>query len=116
MAIMIFAALSDLLVSCSHVFKNMIEGSTEYYYSNPYFMSIAYTLYDIGELQHWVFAIKYLDSATKIQFDTCLTPIIIQMIGWSVAMLYTITMLVMNVWLMISFPENITDTDYDYWY
>ena len=63
-----------------------------------------------------MFAIKYLDSATKIQFDTCLTPIIIQVIGWSVAMLYTITMLVMNVWLMISFPENITETDYDYWY
>lgn len=74
-------------------------------------MECAYTLYDIGDLEHWVFAIKYLDSAAWIQNYTYFTQKMIQVFGWTVAVLYSVTILVLKVWTMISFPrsENIND-------
>ena len=106
MAIMIFEAFCDFFVTFAYAYKYDYEETDGNYIplNNLYLLECAYTLYDIGDLEHWVFAIKYLDSAVKIQFDTCLTPKIIQVIGWSVAVLYTITVIVLKVWTITSFP------------
>ena len=112
MAILIFEAFCDFFVTFAYAFKNKIQVDGEdFYLNNLYLLECAYTLYDIGDLEHWVFAIKYLESAAWIQNYTYLTPKMIQVFGWTVAVLYTVTILVLKVWTMISFPRSVNITD-----
>ena len=113
MAIMIFEAFCDFFVTFSYAFRNRYsgtDGNDDYLY-NLYLLECAYTLYDIGDLEHWVFAIKYLESAAWIQFNTYKTQKRIYVFGWTVAVQYTITILVLKVWAMIDYPRYGTIAD-----
>jgi hypothetical protein len=113
MAIMIFEAFCDFFVTFAYAYKYDYEETDGNYIplNNLYLLECAYTLYDIGDLEHWVFAIKYLDSAAWIQFNTYLTRKNIHVFGWTIAVLYTLAILVLKVWAMISYPRHGTEAD-----
>ena len=64
-----------------------------------------YLYYISTALQGWVFAMRYLQSATESSLTkTCLTTECIKYTGWGFGIGYATVITVFIVWVMVSFP------------
>ena len=77
-----------------------------YHFYNEYVHDTCSNLYYISTaLQGWIFAMRYLSSATECSLTkTSLTTECVKYTGWGVGLGYATAITVLFVWMMISFP------------
>ena len=77
-----------------------------YHFASEYSSDTFNCLYFLSTaLQGWVFAMRYLQSATESSLTkTCLTSECVKYTGWGVGIGYATVITVLIVWIMVSFP------------
>ena len=89
-------------------------GGQEKNVVNIFAYQTTHYLYFLGTLQTWIFAMQYWNSATSCSLTTTLISAqTISLIKWSGIILYTSVLLAMYIWSLVTFPEYVSDGQYD---
>ncbi len=82
----------------------IVRGQT-YQVFNIYAFETALYCYYMVSLQSWIFGMKYLESAMLCSLTSpCISPLKVRYINWTCILIYTIVMLAMFIWCILSFP------------
>ncbi len=89
-------------------------GSQTFYFANIYASELSNYWYYLVSMQSWIFGMKYLESAMLYSLtDPCIPCHKVRYINWAGIFIYTIVMLAMLIWCLVTFPGYVSDGSLD---
>ncbi len=94
-----------------HLFNQTVHADNQAFYAlNFYASQTEDYCYFLVSLQSWIFGMKYLESAMFCSLTpACLASQKVRYINWAGISIYTLLMLAMWIWCMVTFPGYAND-------
>ncbi len=89
-------------------------GEKTYYSENIYASQTTFYCYYLVSLQSWIFGMKYLESAMLCSLTApCIPYFKVRYINWAGILIYTLAMLAMFIWSLVTYPGYVNDDSFD---
>ncbi len=99
-----------ILVNVHPVF---VDGQPNYFANFYVYQTVNY-FYLLVSLQSWIFGMKYLESAMLCSLTSpCVSSQKVRYINWAGITTYSVVMLAMFMWCLITFPGYVKDNSFD---